>query len=157
MLWPDVLPYDETRPRPTFFSIHFMPIFYLTSALHNLVSFVPPAAYFALLQGAWAGLLGLSAFLLCAAPTGNFIAALTALATALCGPMLAAISFPHVESAIPALLLLFFALHARGYALASYFILGICLLVREDAGLHAAAFMTLLAGAQWVSGAPRQW
>lgn len=154
MQWPTVLPYGT--PRPTFFSIHFMPIFYLSSALHQLVPFVPPAAYFAILQGMWAGLIGLSAFLLCAGPAGYGIAAVTALATALCGPMLAAIGFPHVETAIPALLLLFFALHARGHVLAAFMALGLCLLVREDAGLHAAAFLTLLAAARWISGYPRQ-
>jgi hypothetical protein len=156
MLWPDLLPYDTSKPRPTFFSIHFMPIFYGTSALHQLVPFVPPAAYFSILQGMWAGLIGLSAFLLCAGASGTGIAAVTALATALCGPMLAAIGFPHIEMAIPALLLLFFALRTRGRTWAAYTALGLCLLVREDAGLHAAAFLTVLAGAQWVSGASRQ-
>lgn len=156
MLWPDVLPYDSSKPRPTFFSIHFMPMFYGTSALYKLVPFVPPAAYFSILQGMWSGLIGLSAFLLCAGAAGPAIAAVTALATALCGPILAAIGFPHIEMAIPGLLLLFFALRSRGNAPAAYVALGICLLVREDAGLHAAAFLTLLALAKGISGAGRQ-
>lgn len=156
MLWPDVLPYDTTKPRPTFFSIHFMPIFYVSSALHALVSFVPPAAYFSILQGAWAGLIGLSAFLLCKGPAGIGISAAAAIATALCGPMLAAIGFPHIETAIPGLLLLFFALRTAGRLMAALVALGLCLFVREDAGLHAAAFLTLLACAQWISKAGRQ-
>jgi hypothetical protein len=155
MLWPDLLPYDTSKPRPTFFSIHFMPILYGTSALYQLVPIVPPAAWFSILQGTWAGLIGLSAFLLCAAGAGIGVAAVTALATALCGPMLAAIGFPHIEMAIPGLLLLFFALRTHGRAAAAYVALGLCLLVREDAGLHAAAFLTMLACAQWISGRGR--
>lgn len=156
MPWPDVLPYDTTKPRPTFFTVHFMPIFYVSSALHVLVPFVPPAAYLSILQGMWAGLIGLSAFLLCRGPTGTGAAIPTALATAFSGPMLAATGFPHVEIAIPALLLLFFCLRARGRLMAALAALGLCLLVREDAGLHAAAYLTLLAGAQWISGTDRR-
>lgn len=156
MLWPDFLHRDPQAPRLTFFSVHFMPIFYLASALHSLVPFVTPAAWLALLQGLWSGVLGLAVFMLCARSAGLALAIATALATAFCGPMLAAIGFPHVEMAIPALLVLFFALRTGGRRLAAWLALALCLSIREDAGLHASSFLILLVFGQWLSGAPRE-
>lgn len=156
MLWPDFLHRDVAAPRTTFFSVHVMPIFYLASALHALVPFLTPAAYFSLLQGLWTGALGLAAFMLCGRAAGLGLAIATGLATALCGPMLAAMGLPHVEMAIPALLALFFALRAGGRRLAAYVVLALCLSIREDAGLHAAAYLILLVLAQWVSRASRE-
>lgn len=134
------------------FSIHVMPIFYVTSALHQTLLFIPAAAYFSLLQGLWTGLLGLAVFVAYARSHNLLLRVITALATAFCGPVLSTIGFPHVEIAIPALLLLFLALRSSGYRAGSYFSLGLCLLVREDAGLHAGAVLILLALAQRLSG-----
>lgn len=156
MLWPDFLHRKPEEPRLTFFSIHFMPIFYPLSALHSLVAFVPPAAWFAVLQGLWSGILGLAVFMLCARPAGTALAVATALATAFCGPMLATIGYPHVETAIPALLVLFFGLRDRGRPIAAWLALALCLSIREDAGLHSASFLILLVLAQGLSRAPRQ-
>lgn len=155
MLWPDFLHRDPDAPRLTFFSIHFMPIFYVASALYSLVPFVTPAAWFAFLQGLWSGVLGLAVFWLCARSAGLALAIVTALATAFCGPMLAALWLPHVEMAIPAFFVLFFALRASGHRLAAWLALALCLSIREDAGLHASAFLILLVLAQWLSQAPR--
>lgn len=156
MLWPDFLHRQPDEPRETFFSIHFMPIFYPMSALHALLAFVTPAAWLAILQGLWSGILGLAVYMLCARPAGVALAVATALATAFCGPMLATIGYPHVETAIPALFVLFFALRDRGWPLAAWLALALCLSVREDAGLHAASFLILLVLAQGLSRAPRQ-
>ena len=148
--WPMLLlPLDQ---HVVFFTIHVMPIFYVTSVLHQALSFIPAAAYFSLLQGVWTGLLGLAVFVACARAHNLALAAITALATAFCGPILSTIGFPHVEIAIPALLLLFLALRSTGYRKSSFVALGFCLLIREDAGLHAGAVLILLALAQRVSG-----
>ncbi|MFO1162698.1 MAG: hypothetical protein U1E60_27945 [Reyranellaceae bacterium] len=156
MLWPDFLHRDLNAPRQTFFSIHFMPFLYVTSALYKLVAFMPPAAYFSVLQGLWSGLIGLSVFILCTRRGGTVLAVAAALPTALCGPVLGASGFPHIEPAIPALFLLFFALRSAGFVALAYAALALCLSVREDAGLHALSFLSLLAIAQWLSGQPRK-
>lgn len=153
--WPMLLPpiFDQ---HIAYFEIHVMPIFYVTSALHQALLFIPPAAYFSLLQGVWAGLLGLAVFIACTPSRNYALAATTALVTAFCGPVLSAISFPHVEVAIPALLLLFLALQLTGHLTSSYLALGLCLLIREDAGIHAGVVLILLAIAQRVSGDRRE-
>ena len=63
--WPMLQPpiFDQ---HVAFFTIHAMPIFYVTSALHQILSFIPAAAYVSLLQGVWVGLLGLAVFVACA-------------------------------------------------------------------------------------------
>jgi len=134
--WPMLLPIVHPQPNglhASAFTIHFMPIFYVTSAVHQAVSFIPAATYFSLLQGLWSGLLGLAVFIACARSGNLALTVTTAVATAFCGPVLAAIGFPHIELAIPALLLLFFALRFTGYRAGSYVALGLCLLVREEA------------------------
>lgn len=68
------------------------------------------------------------------------------------GPMLAALAFTHIEVAISSLLLLFFALQSIPYKKCSYVALLLCLLVREDAGLHAAGWLGTLAFARLLSG-----
>lgn len=156
LLWPDFLHHVPGTPRVTFFSIHFMPFMYLTSALYHLVTFIPPATYFSLIEGLWSGLIGLSVFVLCARPGGLAVATAAGLLTALCGPVLGALGFPHIEPAIPALFLLFFALRMGGHAASAYIVLALCLSVREDAGLHALSFLSLLAVAQWLSGECRR-
>ena len=97
MLYPEFLHRDPGTPRVTFFVIHFMPIFFLTTAVHQLVPFIPAAAYFSLLQGLWSGLTGLSVFMLCVRRQHLVLAAGAALSTALCGPVLAGVGFPHPE------------------------------------------------------------
>jgi hypothetical protein len=157
--WPMLLPPLEHRPpsgeQGLVFRIHVEPIFFLTSALHQLIPFIPAAAYFSVLQGLWSGLLGLAVFIACARSDNLALAAMTAVATAFCGPVLAEIGFPHVELAIPSLLILFLALRSAGYRTGSYVALGLCLLVREDAGFHAGGLLVLLALAQQLSGDSR--
>jgi len=156
--WPMLDPpflHHAPHERNIYFQTHFMPIFYITSALHQALSFIPAAAYFSLLQGVWSGLLALSVFMACARSHNLVLVIIATLTTAFCGPVLSTIGFPHTELAIPALFLLFLALRSVGYRASSYIALGLCLLVREDAGLHAVAVLTLLAAAQWASGESR--
>jgi hypothetical protein len=153
MLMPDVQHRDAGMPRDTFFRTHFMPFFYLTSALYKLISFIPPAAYLSILQGVWTGLLGLSAFIVCE-QVGIALALAVSASTALCGPTLGALGFPHVELAIPGLLALFFSLRIKGRDLGAYTALALCLMIREDAGLHASGVLVLLSIAQWLAGEP---
>jgi hypothetical protein len=141
--------------RYVYFQIHFMPIFYVTSALHQALSFIPAAAYVSLLQGVWSGLLALSVFMMYARSYNLVLIIVATFTTAFCGPVLSTIGFPHIELAIPALFLFFLALRSAGYRISSCIALGLCLLVREDAGLHAGAALSLLAVAQWGSNEPR--
>lgn len=158
--WPMWMPpihhVDPTIGRVETFRNHIMPIFFFTSALHSTMSFIPPAVYYSLLQGLWSGLLGLAIFIACAGRTHVATAVLVALLTSFCGPVLSAVPFPHVELAIPAFFLLFLALHLHGYRIAAFVALGFCLLVREDAGLHAGGALILLSLAQLVTGTRHQ-
>ncbi|MGO9774468.1 MAG: hypothetical protein ACLPSW_33925 [Roseiarcus sp.] len=93
--WPMLGPPIEHRPpsgeRSTFFQIHVMPIFFLTSTLHQAIPFISAAAHFSFLQGLWSGLLSLAVFIACARSDKLALTAITAVATAFCGPVLAAI------------------------------------------------------------------
>ena len=155
MLAPPILHRGSSIVLETF-SIHFHPIFYLTSALHLALPFVPAAAYYSFVQALFPGLLGLSVFIVGARSTNLALAVIAALATAFCGPFLVNIGLPHIELAIPSLFLLFLALRSVGHRIGSFIALGLCLSVREDAGLHAGAVLTLLAATQWALGESRE-
>jgi hypothetical protein len=60
------------------------------------------------------------------------------------GVGLGLIGFPHIEIAIPALILLFFTLYFRGYRYSSYFAFISLLLIREDAGFHLFSILSLV-------------
>jgi hypothetical protein len=139
---------------------HVAPMFFLWTALHDLVPFIPAPVWLALILGFWFGLLGL-ACALCLLPgltrlPGRLeslpqVAAVLALLAAGNGIALAIVGFPHVEIAIPALLFLTIALRG-GHRLRWLWPLPFVLLltVREDAGLHAAlAFAALAALRGW--------
>lgn len=158
--WPMLMPELLHRPSGVasmeYFQVHFHPIFYATTLLHQAVPFLPAGAYFALLQSLIPGLLGLAVYVLCIRSRNLALSLIVALATAFCGPVLAAMGFPHPEPAIPALFLLFLALRTAGLRKCALFCLGLSLLVREDAGLHMGAPLFLLAGVQWLSSTSRQ-
>lgn len=158
--WPMLMPELLHRPAGVasmeYFQVHFHPIFYATTLLHQAVPFLPAGAYFALLQGLIPGLLGLAVYILCIRSRSLALSLIVALATAFCGPMLAAIGFPHPEPLIPSLFLLFLALRTAGLRRSALVCLGVSLLVREDAGLHMGAPLFLLAGVQWLSSTSRQ-
>jgi len=148
---PDPPFYHKVQGAPpfSFFHVHIQPIFYLLSGFKRVFADgIPAAAYYTLVQGMISGFLGLAVYLACLSGMGVAFALLSAVATALCGPMLASVGFPHIELAIPALFLLSLTLILRGATIFGYVVLALCLLVREDAGLHAGAALILLALAQ---------
>ncbi|MCW2317033.1 hypothetical protein M2322_002587 [Rhodoblastus acidophilus] len=125
-------------------SIHVTPFFYATSGLYQLVSALPPDAYFSLIQAVWAGLIGFCLFGVLSEVCSPWVALLIAGASAFNGPMLAALGFPHIEIAIPALSILFFYGARKGNWVLATIAFVLCLSIREDAGLHIGAVLLLL-------------
>jgi hypothetical protein len=74
------------------------------------------------------------------------VAILVALAAAFSGVAVVALRQPHPELAIPALALWFVMAMARRTYVWAAFWLAACLMVREDAGLHVFALLTLWVG-----------
>jgi hypothetical protein len=104
-----------------------------------------PIVAFAVSQGLWSALIALAVMILAKAadtqhtPNDSLTNGILAAGTALSGPVLVVLGFPHPEIAIPALILLSLALWLRGRTAGALAILALAVLVREDAGLHAAA------------------
>jgi hypothetical protein len=71
------------------------------------------------------------------------------------GISLSAISFPHIEIAIPALILLILTFWARGFRRTAWRLVPLLLMIREDAGLHLATIVGLIACWRW--HATRSW
>lgn len=145
---------DPHAPPTTFFHVHIQPIFYLTTAIKQAVSDMPPAAFYSLLQGAISGLLGWTVAMACVKRHVRVFAFATGFATAFCGPVMATIGYPHIELAIPVFFLLSLVCWLREWRVAAGVALALCLLVREDAGLHAGATLICLGLAQWLTQAP---
>lgn len=140
-------------PRASFFHTHFSPLFYIPSALSQLSS-MPPASWYALWYGlvhallAWCFWLLVAPLAQVAYPTaGRVFAAVLALLFALNGNAMMAMQMPHYELLAPALLIGVMALLARSRGHAAMTLLCLAVLVREDAGLHAAAL--LIPAAVW--------
>lgn len=140
----------------TYFSTHVSLIFYLLTGLHRLISPIvelDAALWFALVQGCWAGLTGIAVHALLkndAAGTGWELCRLTlAILASMNGIALAITAFPHIEAAIPALTLCFFALLLGGRPILAGIVLVLTLSVREDAGLHLFGLLLLVACVQW--------
>lgn len=130
----------------SFLAIHASPVFFLLTALKSLLPAMPDPVWFALTQGLWAGLLGL-AVALCLGP--GWRAACLSILIAGNGITLAAIGFPHIELAMPALLLLSLALRRSTVWLWLPPLL-LLFTIREDGGCHAAlAFAALAALRAW--------
>lgn len=131
-------------PQSSFFSIHFSPFFYPAAVFYNFIrDWVSPHLYFAFFMGFMYGMLSLAIFI-----AGDkliekntvykyFFLLFVSLLSAFNGVGLGLIGFPHVEIAIPALLLLFLSLYFTGRKMISYAVLTCFLIIREDAGLHA--------------------
>jgi hypothetical protein len=132
-----------------FLAIHVSPIFFLTSALSQLLPGAPYPVWFCLWFSAWLPLLWIALFSLTGAISGlsTFRRTIIASLLSLNGIALSMVGFPHVESFIPPLLLGTLAACLRGnrygFIVASV-AFAAALAVREDAGLHAAlAFIAL--------------
>jgi hypothetical protein len=138
-----------------FLSDHMSLVFAITALVHALTPAVPAPIFFAFTQGIWFGLLGLAASL-CLRPL--LPAVPTLMLSVLCamnGISLSAISFPHIEIAIPALILLILTFWARGFRRTAWMLVPLLLMIREDAGLHLATIVGLIACWRW--HATRSW
>lgn len=141
--WPIKNPADIG---PTYFSTHFSPIFYGYTAIYNTLVAIgiklPAPTFFSLTQGFWYGLFSASIFQLIEGrlPARGWQHTLLYVAIALIcafnGVALAALVFPHFEIAIPVLFTAYFACALGGHQKLALALLGLGLLVREDAGLH---------------------
>jgi hypothetical protein len=132
-----------------FLSDHMSLVFVVTALFHKLVPEITAPVFFALTQGAWFGILGLAASL-CLRP---LLPPVQAVALSVLGAMngisLATISFPHPEIAIPALILLILTAWTRGYRRTAWMLVPLLLMIREDAGLHFATIVGLIAIWRW--------
>jgi hypothetical protein len=132
-----------------FLSDHMSLVLLITGLVHELIPQTTAPIFFALTQGMWFGLVGLAASL-CLRP---LLPAVPAVAlSALCamnGISLAMIGFPHIEIAIPALILLILASWVRGYRRTAWMLVPLLLMVREDAGFHLATIVGLIAIWRW--------
>ena len=98
----------------TFLADHMSAVLALLALVHTISPTMPDPVFFALSQGFWFGVLGLAASLCVAQwlPAGRGL--LLALLCAMNGISLATLGFPHIEIAIPALILLVLALLTTG-------------------------------------------
>jgi hypothetical protein len=69
------------------------------------------------------------------------------------GAVISGLGYPHFEAGIAACFLMFLGLHFLNLRRASWVALAIGLAIREDAGLHYAGYLMLIALYQWRSGA----
>jgi hypothetical protein len=132
-----------------FLSDHMSLVLSVFALFHELTPTAAAPVYFAFTQGLWFGLIGLAASL-CLAPLLPTVAAVPlAILCALNGISLATIGFPHIEIAIPALVLLILALWVQQHRLTACLLVPLLLAVREDAGFHLATVFTLVAAWRW--------
>ena len=124
----------------SFYVDHVSPIFSVLSWLRAVIWSGPDTPYFAATQGLWYGLMGLGIWLAMRG-SNTILASVLAVVTALNGVTLATLGFPHIEVAIPALLIVFIALFRDDARWPACLILLPLLLVREDAGMHAAMLL----------------
>lgn len=132
-----------------FLTDHMSLVFVLLSLVHGLTPATTAPVFFAASQGLWFGVIGLAASLCLRPIVGARFAVPLAVLGALNGISLATIGFPHIEIAIPALVLLMLALWARGQVRAAWCVLPLLLTIREDAGLHLATVFALVALWTW--------
>jgi hypothetical protein len=141
--WP--LRNPSLMPQASFFSTHLSLFYYPVSLLYGVLKeFISPQLYFSLFIGSMYGILSLSIYLagLALIPNGGnhyyrLMLLVISLSSSFNGIGLALIGFPHIEIAIPALLLLFLALYLTNRKIASYVAFALMLSIREDAGIHA--------------------
>ena len=127
----------------SFYAVHMSPMLALLRLLHDAVWPGPDAAWFSLCQGAWYGMIGVAVWV-ALRPSAKRLALPTAILTAMSGPALATLGFPHFEVAIPALLVLFMVVFGAARAWWALPLLALVVGVREDGGLHAACVTGLV-------------
>jgi hypothetical protein len=132
-----------------FLSDHMSLILVITSLIHQLTPQTTTPIFFAFTQGLWFGLLGLAASLCLRPLLPSLQAVMLSVLCAANGISLATIGFPHIEIAIPALILLILACWTRGYRRLAWMLVPLLLMVRENGGLHLAIIVALLAIWRW--------
>lgn len=142
---------DMARPPifgGSYLSTHFSPIFWITTWLRTPFTSLSDQVYFSILQALWIGALGAAVFHISFKLSGNYLASwLTAFFSALNGVALAVVGYPHIDQAIPVLIIIYLTIQsstkktkfAAGIALALLFS------IREDAGLHAFGLLITIA------------
>jgi len=140
----------------TFFSTHISLVFYITSAIYYLSeTFINEKVLFSLFVGSMYGLVSISVLITLKEKiehnkTSLFTASLISVLAAFNGAGLGLIGFPHIEIAIPALLLLFITLHTSNYKKLSIITFVILLTIREDSGLHAFLILSAIIIANFI-------
>jgi len=132
-----------------FLSDHMSLVLGVFALTHQLTPSVAAPVFFAFAHGLWFGVIGLAASLCLAPWLQGMISVPLAILCALNGISLATIGFPHIEIAIPALILLILALWTHGHRLGAWPFVPLLLSVREDAGLHLATIFALIAACRW--------
>jgi len=132
----------------TFFQTHFSLFFYITSIVYSyILFFIPEPVYFSIFIGSMYGVISLSLCMIGLQLTTQFtvrnslILLFISVTSSMNGAALSLIGFPHIEIAIPALLLLFLSLYFTNRKILSYIVFTLLLSIREDAGLHAFSLL----------------
>jgi hypothetical protein len=136
---------------PSYLSTHISLFYFPLSLLYQpLSSFISPTLYFAIFIASFYSLISISIFI-----AGEKILDIKkryillflifiSILTPFNGVGLGLIGFPHIEIAIPALILLFLTLYFSGYRYFSYFIFIFLMMIREDAGFHLFSILSLV-------------
>lgn len=153
-LFTEILHWPVQNPEAiggTFFKTHFFLFFYILSYVHQyILFFIPAPMYYSIFIGSMYGLISLSVFLIAL----NLIDFLNAkklsilffisIVSSINGAALELIGIPHIEIAIPALMLLFFAFYLTNKKTLSFFVFSFLLTIKEDAGFHIFALIMII-------------
>jgi hypothetical protein len=155
-------------PNPPFLQ-HLLGASLFTQHLYLLVSLASPASYlfgthyhyFATVIGATYALTFAGPFLCVMSIRREadrsvwlaLLATAAGFAFTFSGAVISGLGYPHFEAGIAACFLMFLGLHFLNLRRASWVALAIGLAIREDAGLHYAGYLMLIALYQWRSGA----
>ena len=144
----------------SFYAFHVSPLLSLLSAVSRIVPLGMPQ-WFAAFTGAAHALAAAAAFLALRYGVGLRGAGGTAIAVALSilfafnGLALAQVRYPHFEILIASAMMLFFVAWRLGWMRRALAALALCLICREDAGFHVAAFLLTVVALDWRRGVAR--
>jgi len=132
----------------SFFRTHFSLFFYPLSYLHKyILFFIPAPVYYSLFIGSMYGFISLAVYMVGVNLIDSvnrqklYILLIISVLSSMNGVALGLIGFPHIEIAIPSLILLFFALYLVNKKMISFIVFIFLLTIREDAGFHIFALL----------------
>ncbi|MGF1498472.1 MAG: hypothetical protein ACFB8W_16860 [Elainellaceae cyanobacterium] len=141
----------------SYLNTHFAPIFWLTSAMSWLLP-IGMVEFFALFQALAYGGFAVAVYWLLTTSFGlrgwwgGAIATLVAILFAFNGLIQDTVGYPHYEVAIASTLILFLCFWVQGrYRIATFWFV-LCLIMREDAGFHVVAVLSLVVLWRWFQG-----